>query len=39
MTKENKPPLFKSWKGWYLAVIIFLVLQIVLFTIITEHFR
>jgi hypothetical protein len=39
MTKNDKPPLFKSWKGWYITVIVFLVVQIILFAMITEHFR
>ena len=27
--KEENPPLFKSWKGWYWLVILFLVALII----------
>jgi hypothetical protein len=38
MYNEDKPPLFKNWTGWYYLVIGFLILQIVLFAIFTNHF-
>jgi len=30
-------PIFKSWKRWYVAVLIFLVLEIIIFYIITNQ--
>ena len=37
MTEESeKPPLFRSWRGWYLLVAGFLLLQILLFTLLTK---
>jgi len=37
MTDESeKPPLFPSWRGWYLLVTGFLLLQILLFTLLTQ---
>jgi hypothetical protein len=37
MTDESeKPPLFSSWRGWYLLVTGFLLLQILLFTLLTK---
>jgi hypothetical protein len=38
MTTNDKPPLFLSWTGWYITVILFLVVEIILFAIITHHF-
>jgi hypothetical protein len=40
MTQQDndKAPFFKSWTGWYIAVIAFLVLQIVLFSLFTKLF-
>ena len=35
---NNKPPLFKSWTGWYVLVILFLVLLIILFYLFTKKF-
>jgi hypothetical protein len=35
---NDKAPLFKNWKGWYLLVIGFLVLLIILFYIFTKRF-
>jgi hypothetical protein len=33
MTEPNdKPPFFKSWKGVYLFVLVFLAVEIILFT-------
>jgi len=36
--KNDKPPLFKSWTGWYVLVILFLVTLIVLFKLFTKKF-
>lgn len=37
MTDESeKPPLFASWRGWYLLVTGSLLLQILLFTLLTK---
>lgn len=39
MSEEgNKPPVFKTWSAWYWLVVIFLVLQIVLFMYFTKYF-
>ncbi len=38
MYNEEKPPLFKSWTSWYYLVIVFLILQIVLFAMFTKYF-
>jgi hypothetical protein len=35
---EEKAPLFKTWKQWYLFVIAFLVLLIILFYFFTKQF-
>ena len=37
-SQNNKPPLFKSWTGWYVLVILFLVLLIILFYLFTKKF-
>jgi hypothetical protein len=34
----DKPPIFKSWNGWYITVLIFLLLQIMLFQLFTKYF-
>lgn len=39
MTTNDKPPVFRTWRGWYIAVILFLVVEVILFAVITEHFR
>lgn len=36
--EEEKPPIFNSWKGWYLLVIGFLFIQIVIYFFITRSF-
>jgi len=37
MTDDSeKPPLFRRWRGWYLLVTGFLLLQILLFTLLTK---
>ena len=35
---NDKAPLFKSWKGWYVFVILFLLLLIVVFYFFTKRF-
>jgi hypothetical protein len=35
---KDKPPIFNSWKAWYVLVIAFLVLQIILFYLITKNY-
>ena len=35
---DDKAPFFKKWRGWYISVILFLVLLIVLFYFFTEYF-
>lgn len=35
---KEKPPLFKSWTGWYVFVVAFLVVLIVLFYLFTQKF-
>ncbi len=35
---NNKAPLFKTWNGWYVAVILFLVILIILFALFTKYF-
>lgn len=35
---NDKAPLFKSWNGWYLFVILFLVVLIILFYFFTKRF-
>ena len=37
-TSNDKPPLFKTWRGWYVAVIAFLVIEIIFFAWITQQF-
>jgi hypothetical protein len=36
--ENDKAPFFKSWSGWYIAVIAFLVLLIVFFSLFTKYF-
>ena len=35
---NERPPLFKSWMGWYAFVLLFLVLQIVVYYLIAQQF-
>lgn len=37
-TEDEKPPLFASWKGWYAALAAALVLQIIIYYLITIRF-
>lgn len=35
---DERPPVFKTWKGWYSAVMIFLFIQIIIYSLITNSF-
>jgi hypothetical protein len=35
---DERSPLFRSWGGWYTLLIVFLLLQIVLFFLITKYY-
>ena len=35
---HDKVPLFKTWKHWYIVVLLFLVVLIILFSIFTKIF-
>lgn len=35
---EEKPPVFKSWKGWYWLVMAALFFQILIYLFITQSF-
>jgi len=37
-TEPQRPPVFKSWKGWYWLVLFVLVVQIIVYTLITNSF-
>lgn len=37
--EQEQPPVFKKWKGWYLLVMSVLVLQIIIYTLISNSFR
>ncbi|HZY83058.1 MAG TPA: hypothetical protein VFE50_26245 [Cyclobacteriaceae bacterium] len=37
-TEENRPPVFKSWSGWYWLVASVLLIQIIVYTLITNSF-
>ncbi len=37
--EEDKAPVFKKWNGWYISVILFLVVLIVLFYFFTKYFE
>ncbi|HEX6223654.1 MAG TPA: hypothetical protein VFZ52_04560 [Chryseolinea sp.] len=36
---EDKPPVFKSWKGWYYLILGVLVVQIILYYLLTNSFK
>jgi Mg2+ and Co2+ transporter CorA len=38
MTDEQKPPLFKNWSTWYWIVMGVMILQVVLFSWLTQLF-
>jgi hypothetical protein len=35
---EQKPPVFKRWRGWYFFILLVLFVQIVLFMLITNKY-
>jgi hypothetical protein len=35
---DDKVPFFKTWNGWYISVILFLVVLIILFSMFTKYF-
>lgn len=39
LPEEEKPPLFKSWRGWYTLVLGNLIFLIILFYIFTKVFE
>jgi len=36
---HDKPPVFKTWPGWYAFVILFLLFQIAVYYFLTLHFQ
>lgn len=36
--ENDKAPFFKSWTGWYVLVLLFLVVLIIIFYFITKRF-
>ena len=36
--ENDKAPFFKSWTGWYVLVLLFLVVLIIIFYLITKRF-
>ena len=38
-TPQEKPPVFRKWRSWYLLEISILALNVVLFYLITRFFR
>ena len=36
--QKDKSPFFKSWTHWYVFVILFLIVQIILFYLFTKNF-
>jgi len=38
MIDPEKPPVFSTWKGWYLLVLGVLIVQIILYRVITVAF-
>ncbi len=37
--QNEKPPVFNSWQGWYVFVLFFLLLQILVYYFLTQHFE
>lgn len=37
--EKEQAPVFKRWRGWYVLVIIVLVVQIIVYTLITNSFQ
>ena len=38
MSDSQKPPLFSSWTGWYVLVLSVLVVQIIIYRVLTVAF-
>lgn len=38
-SQQERPPVFKKWSGWYWLVLIVLVVQIIIYTLITNSFK
>jgi hypothetical protein len=36
---EEAPPIFSSWRNWYIAVLAFLILLILLFSLFSKTFQ
>lgn len=36
--EKEQPPVFKRWRGWYWLVMIVLVVQIIIYTLITNSY-
>lgn len=36
--ENDKPPIFNSWTGWYVLVLLFLIVLIIIFYFITKRF-
>jgi hypothetical protein len=37
--QEEKPPVFSSWKGWYVLVMSVALVQLIIYFLITNSFR
>lgn len=37
--QEEKPPVFSSWKGWYVLVMSAALVQLIIYFLITNSFR
>lgn len=37
--EQERPPVFRKWKGWYWLVMLVLFAQIIIYTLITNSFR
>jgi hypothetical protein len=38
MSESEKPPIFKSWTGWYILILSVMVVQIIVYRILTVAF-
>lgn len=38
-SEQEQPPVFKKWRGWYLLVMAVLVIQIIIYTLVTNSFQ
>ena len=39
LNEHERPPIFKSWDHWYAIVLGFMILQVVLYLILTYSFK